>query len=184
MASAAQTLANQANAQRSTGPRTASGKSRSSQNARTHGLTGSQPTVAPNQQSEFAALAADLEQELAPAGALEQILFEQILHAAWNLRTCHRLQLALATTSPADPAVERLALYTRRAERSFYRGLNELRALQTEAHHRQLSQTAAPSTLTDTFRLHRNAHRYTGNSPAPPANPTPAASEPTPHLRP
>ena len=41
--SPARLAANRANALRSTGPRTAEGKARSSQNATTHGLTASQP---------------------------------------------------------------------------------------------------------------------------------------------
>src|SRR6266852_72025 len=45
--------ANAANAQHSTGPRTPEGQARSSQNARTHGLTARDVLIAPDERDEF-----------------------------------------------------------------------------------------------------------------------------------
>jgi hypothetical protein len=55
MATPAQIIANQANAQRSTGPRTVEGKQASSANATSHGLT-SRSTVLPGEDPEEYAL--------------------------------------------------------------------------------------------------------------------------------
>lgn len=55
MATPAQIRANRANAQRSTGPKTAAGRQKSAQNARKHGLTSQADP------EKLAALAAELE---------------------------------------------------------------------------------------------------------------------------
>ena len=52
MATAAQCLANHANAQLSTGPRTGQGKARSAQNHLSHGLSSREFIVLPGQQAE------------------------------------------------------------------------------------------------------------------------------------
>jgi len=54
MATPAQILANQANAQRSTGPRTAQGKQASSANAKSHGLTSRSALIFGEDPQEYA----------------------------------------------------------------------------------------------------------------------------------
>lgn len=95
--------ANRANAQHSTGPKTEDGKARVSQNAVKHGLTSKDIIVRPDEREEFEALQSDLLAEIAPFGALEGLLFEQLLHAAWNLRRLRRLE-AKAFDGAADPS--------------------------------------------------------------------------------
>src|ERR1700681_2307173 len=58
--STASQIANAANAQLSTGPRTDEGKRHSSQNARTHGLTAQQPVIPDEDRAAFDQLRAQL----------------------------------------------------------------------------------------------------------------------------
>jgi hypothetical protein len=138
MASAAQITANQTNAQRSTGPRTVEGKARVSQNAVRHGLTARHPVVRDDEREEFAALRDGLAAELDPQGAVEEVVFQQILLAAWNLQRFSRIEAEVSMgtledfTDPATVAVlDRLSLYQTRAQRTWSKGIAELRILQT-----------------------------------------------------
>ena len=143
MTSEARQTANAANALLSTGPRTNEGKARSSQNARQHGLTAVQLVIASEDREEFEELHAQLQSEIRPEGALQQILFNQLVASAWNLGRIRRMETELtgsATTyldilnNPELTAkLDRLARHQTRIERTFHRSLRELKALQTEA---------------------------------------------------
>jgi hypothetical protein len=167
--SEAKLAANRANAQLSTGPKTPEGKARAAQNALKHGLTSRSLIVLPGQEEEFAALEASLRAEVQPATTLEHLLFDQLLHAAWNLRRIRRLEAELcdgARDPLTDPALEArlntLARYQARAERSFYRALKELRALATQ---RAANQIYAQATgeelpgLADAGEVTKRTHR-------------------------
>src|SRR5712692_11401416 len=78
--------ANAANAQHSTGPRTPEGRARSSQNARTHGLTARDLVIAPDEREEFEELRNDYQTSVKPQDGIQQSLFEELVGAAWNLR--------------------------------------------------------------------------------------------------
>ena len=144
--STASQIANAANAQLSTGPRTDEGKRQSSQNARTHGLTAQHPVIPDEDRAAFQQLRAQLHAETKPQGALQQIIFEELVHAAWNLRRVRAMEAELNASAPdallADapptndgPAakLDRLARHHTRLERAFFRSLRELKALQTDA---------------------------------------------------
>ena len=138
MASAAQIAANQLNAQHSSGPRTVEGKARVGQNAVRHGLTARHPVVRNDEREEFAALRDGLTAELDPQGATEEVVFQQILLAAWNLQRLSRLEAEASTgtledfTNPATVAIlDRLSRYQTRAQRAWSKGIAELRILQT-----------------------------------------------------
>jgi hypothetical protein len=138
MASPAQITANQANAQHSTGPRTAAGKSRVSQNATRHGLTARHLVIRDDEQEDFAALEASLSGELDPQGALENFTFQELLHAAWNLQRFSRIEAEISTGTADDfinpettAVLDRLSRYQARAQRAWQKGLAELRTLQT-----------------------------------------------------
>jgi len=141
MATDAQVTANQANSQLSTGPRTEQGKARSSQNHLTHGLCSKQFIIPPGQQPDFDALMAELRDATKPLGAMEFDLFTQPAHASWKLRRCRLAEAELHTLSgiegvdpllapAADPRQRTIQIYAHRAERSYYRALKELKALQ------------------------------------------------------
>jgi hypothetical protein len=138
MASSAQLAANQANAQHSTGPSTAEGKARVSQNALRHGLTARHLVIRDDEHEEFAALQDSLSQELDPQGAIETIAFQELLHAAWNLHRFRRIEAEASRgtaddfTDPATTTVlDRLTRYQARAQRSWQKAIYELRVLQT-----------------------------------------------------
>jgi hypothetical protein len=138
MASPAQMSANQLNAQNSTGPRTVEGKARVGQNAVRHGLTARHPVVRDDEREEFAALRDGLAAELDPQGAVEEVVFQQVLLAAWNLQRFSRLEAEASTgtledfTNPATVAIlDRLSRYQTRAQRDWSKGIAELRILQT-----------------------------------------------------
>jgi hypothetical protein len=80
------TSANQANALQSTGPRTANGRARSSQNALQHGVLSAKLVLPGESLDEYHALLQSLMTELAPVGTLEQLLVERIAVAIWRQR--------------------------------------------------------------------------------------------------
>ena len=88
IASAKQLTANRRNAQRSTGPRTKTGKLKSSQNSLRHGLTGHVVLLSSEDPIQFEGLCEDLSQDLQPEGVVEQQLVDQIAICMWRL---HRL---------------------------------------------------------------------------------------------
>jgi hypothetical protein len=156
MASAAQITANQANAQLSTGPVTAEGKTRSAQNARRHGLTARNPHIPEEDRAEFAALEIRLRRETQPKSCLEEEVFHRILAHTWNLRRIEAFESAiLAETDPIDfsetdaARLNHFARYRRDLERSLYRAMNELRKLQTERALLQLQSPFAIHALTE-----------------------------------
>jgi hypothetical protein len=88
--SARKAAANRANAQSSTGPKTAEGKRRSRRNAIRHGILVSALLVrngaAEEEEAEFGRLLRDLRRELAPVGAYEDLLVEKIAIVFWRDR--------------------------------------------------------------------------------------------------
>ena len=169
MASPAQHIANQANAQHSTGPRTPEGKARVAQNAVRHGLTAKHLVIRPDDQAEFDQFQADLAAELDPQGAVEALTFHELLHAAWNLQRFRRIEAELSTGDAADffeapnaAALDRLSRYQARTQRAYYKALAELRTLQTNRALRvqKLEDPADPEVpvITDINNLTKQTH--------------------------
>ncbi len=92
MATQAQILANQSNAQKSTGPKTAEGKATVAKNATKHGLFARKDVVISENQAAFDALREEMFTELAPVGAMEAILAERIVSLTWRLRRAAQMQ--------------------------------------------------------------------------------------------
>ncbi len=84
MASAAQLAANQANARKSTGPKTDDGKAKSAQNALKHGLCAERLLIDEEEREEFEALRADYLERHRPAGLAEERLVERIVQLVWR----------------------------------------------------------------------------------------------------
>jgi hypothetical protein len=145
MASPAQVIANRANALQSTGPRTEEGKRSCAANAVTSGLTAVQLFIRPDELPTFTQLKSDLLAELKPLGTTQNLLFDRILHAAWNLRRCDQLELKIqeeAFAKNLDDALlddeltrklDRIYRYKKMHESSHRRAMADLRQLQTEA---------------------------------------------------
>ena len=149
MASPAQILANQANAQLSTGPKTAEGKSRSAKNALKNGFH-AVPALKPEDKDRFLQFEADLRESVLPAGALEEGAFLQLRDAAWRLEELRRQVNALfAEQTQSDPLesedFEKLQNQANRAraaaEMSLYRALRTLEELQTTRLAREIHLT-------------------------------------------
>ncbi|MCC6365458.1 MAG: hypothetical protein IT165_18245 [Bryobacterales bacterium] len=131
---------NRENAQKSTGPKTEASKAVSSRNALKEGFSASFAIVAPEDQQCYDEFLAGLRAELQPAGAQEEDLFRRISLASWNIRRIEKLTFALYEETGADPlasddsaVVAKLERYTRHQtlnERSYYRGVKQLRLLQ------------------------------------------------------
>jgi hypothetical protein len=95
MATKKQARANQENARRSTGPRTADGKAKSSQNAIKHGLL-AQVTVLPDENlDDFEFLVSELEDQFQPQTVVEWNLLRQLADAEWRMRRVPCLEAAL-----------------------------------------------------------------------------------------
>ena len=96
MSTAAQTLANQQNAQRSTGPQTPEGKAASSRNASTHGLSNASFTLLPTE--DVAGFNAALDcylERFDPQDHHEVFLTQLMVQSTWKLARIHRIQAAL-----------------------------------------------------------------------------------------
>src|ERR1700678_3035118 len=96
MSSPAQTLANQANSQKSTGPRTRLGKDASSENHRHHGLSSTTYSrfliLKDEREEEFHALKSSLIREHAPQTETEKILVRRMAEHEWLRARAVRMQ--------------------------------------------------------------------------------------------
>ncbi|OHB76601.1 MAG: hypothetical protein A2Z25_06035 [Planctomycetes bacterium RBG_16_55_9] len=92
MSTQAQIKANRLNAQKSTGPNTAEGKTVVAQNAIKHGLFAQQNVINCENHADFDQFHADLRSGLEPAGGVEEMLAERIVSLAWRLERVERIQ--------------------------------------------------------------------------------------------
>jgi hypothetical protein len=137
MATPAQILANRANAQSSTGPVTAEGKSRCSRNAVATGLFSKGDFVLDDEREDYAQFCAAYEADLTPEGAIEHTLAAEIIHAAWRLRRCSRIEAEIDPYDDEEELAETERSLDRaraNAHRIFNRSMAELRRIQTERH--------------------------------------------------
>ena len=93
--SPAQLAANRANAQLSTGPRTAAGLEKSSKNAVKTALTGRTVLLPTDDVEEYAAFVDGFEHDLKPIGTAESELVQIIADCHWRLRRIQTLEYAL-----------------------------------------------------------------------------------------
>jgi hypothetical protein len=141
--------ANQRNAQKSTGPQTFAGKQIAAMNAQRHGLSSKSLHVPPARQAEFDAMKACYWAEVQPVGMIQQELFNQLLHAAWNLEIAREL-LARAFAANDTGSLDRLHRYINQHERSYHRALKTLRTLQTDRAIKQIPEHQHLEHLPDT----------------------------------
>ena len=87
--------ANRINAQRSSGPRTELGKSRSKMNALKHGLSAKKIVIGDEDPKEFEALRAALERDWQPETAFESELVDQLAGLFWRMRRVPAIEAAI-----------------------------------------------------------------------------------------
>jgi hypothetical protein len=148
-ASSEQIAANRRNATKSTGPKTFAGKQIAALNAQRHGLSSKTLHVPPGRQAEFDAIQASYWAEIQPIGMIQQELFNQLVHAAWNLDLARTL-LAEALAKNDSAAMDRFHRYIGQHERAFHRALKTLRTLQTDRAIRQIPEHQHLENLPDT----------------------------------
>ncbi|MEN6577723.1 MAG: hypothetical protein ABFD90_15375 [Phycisphaerales bacterium] len=104
MATIAQIQANRLNARKSTGPRTAEGKEKASQNATKHGLLAREAVIQGEDPAEFEFHRERMLEELSPTGVVETMLAERVVGLSWRLLRAQRLQnAAFAALDEGEP---------------------------------------------------------------------------------
>ena len=178
--------ASRENGAKSRGPRTPEGKARSARNALKHGLRAEKFLVLADEDAvAFEALQAALLAELAPEGAVQTVLAERVVSAAWRLRRADEIEagvfreqrysdgglgLAVIRDGNGARAFPTLPRYRGAALAEFLRCLRILQALQAEA--RTIEAPAGP-------RRHARAEPTLLTPPARiAARPAPAGPEP------
>ncbi len=99
MATLRQINANRANAQKSTGPKTANGKDQSSRNAIKHGLTSTRTLIGQEDPIEFHELRGSLLRDYAPANTQEEILVDRLASASWRTLRSRQMEQSLCNMS-------------------------------------------------------------------------------------
>jgi len=127
---------NRANSAHSTGPRTESGKQRSSQNALRHGLT-ARTALLPTEDPE--AFQRHLQQFLTdckPANSIETQLIHEMADTAWRINRIPFLEAELLSQDPNPqiqiPLLARLGMHGARLSRQFQKAAEHLRDIQEE----------------------------------------------------
>jgi hypothetical protein len=144
--------ANRSNALRSTGPRTAAGKQRSSQNALTHGLTSQSPVLATEDPAAYQLHCRQFFDEYQPATPTETQLTQELADTAWRLNRIPALEAALLDRAANPPteearidfdildahrALATLGMHYQRLSRQFQKAVDHLREIQAERRREQ-----------------------------------------------
>jgi len=140
MATDAQFKANFANAQKSTGPASSSGKAASSKNHLITGLYTRLDYVKPEERDLYKEFYDTMFADLGAVTTLEQSYACEITSAAWRLRRCSTVEGELADYREQDPLLdEKAEKIIRSIERAraaahavMNRSINQLRKIQTE----------------------------------------------------
>ena len=97
---------NRENAQKSTGPRTETGKAASSKNRLTHGLCSTALILDGEHEQDFDSLHAEIMQSFAPATDEEHLLASQLIEALWRLNRARRVETKAFDVMIIDTAAE------------------------------------------------------------------------------
>ena len=146
---------------RSTGPRTAAGKQRSSLNALRHGLTAACAVLPSEDRAAYDAHRRGFLDEYRPATPTETQLTQELADTAWRINRIPALEAALldrAANPPSDQAaidfdivdahrsLATLGLHYQRLSRQFQKTVDHLREIQSDRRHedkRDLEHAAA-----------------------------------------
>jgi hypothetical protein len=140
---------NRANSLHSTGPRTESGKQRSSLNALNHGLTARTALLPTEDPDTYQRHIQQFLDEYAPATPTETQLVHEIANTAWRLNRIPFLEAELLSQNPNPqtliPQLATLGLHGSRLSRQFQKAIEQLRDIQDERRRlerRQLNEAA------------------------------------------
>jgi hypothetical protein len=140
---------NRANAKLSTGPRTESGKQRSSLNALSHGLTARTAVLPTEDPDAYQRHIQQFLDEYAPANPTESQLVHEIANTAWRLNRIPFLEAELLSQNPSPqtliPQLATLGLHGSRLSRQFQKAVDQLREIQEDrlrVERRQLGDAA------------------------------------------
>jgi hypothetical protein len=122
---------NRANSAHSTGPRTESGKQRSSLNALSHGLTARTALLPTEDPDTYQRHIQQFLDEYAPATPTETQLVHEIADTAWRLNRIPFLEAELLSQDPNPqsliPQLATLGLHGSRLSRQFQKAIDQLR---------------------------------------------------------
>jgi len=140
---------NRANSAHSTGPRTESGKQRSSLNALSHGLTARTAVLPTEDPDTYQRHIQQFLDEYTPATSTETQLVHEIANTAWRLNRIPFLEAELLSQNPNPqsliPQLATLGLHGSRLSRQFQKAIEQLRDIQDERRRlerRQLNEAA------------------------------------------
>src|SRR3984957_10931600 len=119
---------------RSTGPRTAAGKERSSMNALRHGLTAASPVLPSEDQAAYDTHRRSFFDEYQPATPTETQLTQELADTAWRINRIPLLEAELFSQHPSPqtliPQLATLGLHYQRLSRQFQKTVDHLREIQ------------------------------------------------------
>jgi len=130
--SPAKLAANRRNGQKSKGPKTEEGKSRSRWNALKHGVLSQRLVVLKDDDSQtYTLLLENLRRDLSSDNALEEILIEKIAMAYWRLHVAYGYEAEFARSRREFLVVaDRMGRYANTIHRQLLAAMNELERLQ------------------------------------------------------
>ncbi|HYL78623.1 MAG TPA: hypothetical protein VEU96_30810 [Bryobacteraceae bacterium] len=136
---------NRANAESSTGPRTAEGKSRSAMNAIRHGLTADAVLLPGEDADAYHHFCSRMIEDLRPEGMLEEQLAKTVADAQWRLNRCRNLERKVTLAEYQDPlklveALNKFSLYEHRLTRKFQTTLKQFRDIQADRREREQAE--------------------------------------------
>jgi hypothetical protein len=155
--SPAKLAANRRNGQKSKGPKTDEGKSRSRWNAVKHGVLSQRLVVLKDDDTEtYTLLLENLRRDLNPANALEEILVEKIAMAYWRLHIAFSYEAEFARSRGEFLVVaDRMGRYANTIHRQLLAAMNELERLQR----RRLGE-AVPAPITVDVNINNEAEEW------------------------
>jgi hypothetical protein len=166
---------NRANSQHSTGPKTESGKKRSSLNALRHGLTGQIVVMPAEDLAAYQSHVKSFTDEYHPQGATEAHLVQALADTSWRLNRVAAQETNLLTLGLQNPtaidaprpiqdamsiaaalesqskALANLSMHSQRLSRQFERTVTQLRDLQQT---RRAQEKKALNDLLDVLEMH------------------------------
>ena len=125
MATRRQIEANRRNAQRSTGPRTRTGKAAAKLNSLKHGLLAEQPVIRGEDEVVFEALRREVTKQFDAVGVIETQLVERISGLIWRLRRLGRIEGGIIDFQRQTIEHRRLKIKADRIKNEYEYGIDE-----------------------------------------------------------